>query len=47
MIDAVYEMTDGKGSNMFLFVDHETLARSDPLNVEWLTGKREKIRLTD
>src|SRR3954447_9806541 len=47
MIDAVHEMTGGKGSNMFLFIDQETLARSNPLDVGWLTGKGEKIRLTD
>ena len=47
MIDAVYEMTDGKGSNMFLFIDQETLAKSNPLDVGWLTGKGETNQFTD
>ena len=39
MIEAQKEMTDGRGSNMFLFVDEATLAESNPLDVLWTTGK--------
>ena len=47
MIDAVREITDGKGSNIFLFVDERSLAASTPLDVRWISAKRESIRLTD
>jgi hypothetical protein len=47
MLAVVDEITEGKGSNFFLFVDRKTLAASDPLSVEWTTGKGERVRLTD
>ena len=47
MITALYRMTDGKGSGLFLFIDEKTLADSNPLEVEWLSGKRERAKLTD
>jgi DNA-binding transcriptional ArsR family regulator len=47
MIDAQREMTNGRGSNMFLFTDEASLAESNPLDVLWTTGKGERIRLTD
>lgn len=47
MIDAQMEMTNGRGSNMFLFVDEATLAASNPLDVLWTTGKRQTIRLAE
>jgi protein involved in plasmid replication-relaxation len=47
MIDAQRELTDGRGSNIFLFVDEQTLAQSDPLSVPWISGKREVVRITD
>jgi hypothetical protein len=40
-------ITAGKGSNFFLFVDQARLAVSDPLNVEWISGKGSLTRLTD
>jgi hypothetical protein len=39
MVGAVLSITEGRGSNFFLFVDRETLVASGPLNVEWTTGK--------
>jgi hypothetical protein len=36
-----------QGSNFFLFVDRKTLTASNPLNVEWATGKGRRVRLTD
>jgi hypothetical protein len=47
MIEAQEEITDGRGSNLFLFTDAESLAASNSLNVLWTTGKGERVRLTD
>jgi hypothetical protein len=47
MIDAQKEMTNGRGSNMFLFVDEASLIASNPLGVLWTTGKGSKVRVTD
>lgn len=47
MIDAQMELTNGRGSNIFLFVDEATLAASNPIDVLWTTGKGAQIRITD
>lgn len=47
MVGAVRGITEGRGSNFFLFSDRETLAASDPLSVEWVSGKGESVRLAD
>jgi hypothetical protein len=47
MRDIVRELTDGRGSNFFLFIDRATLATSNPLDVEWVSGKGERVRLAD
>lgn len=47
MLAVVDEITEGRGTNFFLFVDRNTLAASDPLSVEWTTGKGETVRLVD
>jgi hypothetical protein len=47
MIAIVRSITDGKGSNFFLFIDQETLAESDPLQAKWTSGKSEPVRLID
>jgi hypothetical protein len=39
----VDELTEGRGSNFFLFVDRATLAAGDPLDVEWTTGKGDRV----
>jgi putative transposase len=31
-------ITEGRGSNFFLFIDRQTLTASSPLEVEWTTG---------
>jgi hypothetical protein len=46
MIEAQKELTNGRGSNMFLFVDETSLAASNPLDVLWMTGKGVRVRLT-
>src|ERR1700730_5929448 len=45
MVEATHDLTNGKGSGLFLFVDRETLAASNPLDVEWMSGKGERVRL--
>jgi hypothetical protein len=47
MLEALEELTQGKGSNIFLFAEEEVLLRSNALDVEWTSGKREKVRLID
>jgi len=41
----VRTITDGRGSNVFLFADALTLSANNPLTLEWTTGKGGKIRL--
>ena len=47
MLSAIDKITGGKGSNFFLLIDKPTLAASDPLQVEWTSGKRIAVKLTD
>jgi hypothetical protein len=47
MLAALHGMTDGRGSNMFLFTDHSSLVASNPLDLQWVSGKRETVRLVD
>lgn len=47
MLQIVNAMTDGRGSNIFLFTDERTLAGSNPLDVHWRNGKGKLVRLTD
>lgn len=47
MIQAQREITNGRGSNMFLFIDDASLSGSNPLDAFWTSGKTERIRLTD
>jgi len=47
MVDTVRSITEGRGSNFFLFVDRDRLAASNGLEVEWISGKGETVRLTD
>jgi len=47
MLSALDIITGGKGSNLFLFVDQATLAASNPLQVKWMSGKRQRLRLGD
>jgi hypothetical protein len=47
MIEAQKEMTDGRGSNIFLFTDQMSLSTSNPLDVVWTTGKGRRVRILD
>jgi hypothetical protein len=40
-------MTDGRGSNLFLFIDDRTLLDSNPLAATWTTGKGRLARISD
>lgn len=45
MIEAQKEITNGRGSNMFLFIDDASLLRSGPLDALWVTGKGKQVRM--
>ena len=47
MLASLNVITEGRGSNMFLFVDQATLADSNPLAVKWISGKGLSVRITD
>jgi Replication-relaxation len=45
MLSAVNKITAGRGSNFFLFADRPMLAACDPLQCEWTTGSRNRVKL--
>lgn len=47
MLDALREVTQGKGSDLFLFASEEFLRAMSPLEAAWTTGKGAEMRLTD
>jgi DNA-binding transcriptional ArsR family regulator len=47
MLEALKRVTEGRGSGMFLFTDEATLTAGNPLDIEWISGKGELVRLTD
>jgi hypothetical protein len=47
MIGALERITEGRGSNMFLFADTATLTANGPFGADWITGKRTALKLTD
>jgi Replication-relaxation len=47
MLDAQREITNGKGSDLFMFIDEERLQSCNPLDAEWITGKGKTAKLTD
>ena len=47
MLTAVDVITQGKGSNVFVFCDQSQLSSVSPLNATWISGKRQRIRLID
>jgi hypothetical protein len=47
MLEALNRITEHKGSSIFLFTNEAELAGSNPLHLEWLSGKGELVRLTD
>jgi hypothetical protein len=47
MLEALNRITEGRGSSIFLFTDEGTLVASNPLDLEWMSGKGELVRLID
>src|SRR5262249_48046362 len=47
MLESLKRVTHGEGSGMFLFIDEAALGASNPLDVEWMSGKGEPVQLTD
>jgi hypothetical protein len=47
MLASLDAITEGRGSNMFLFADQAALLAANPLDLEWVSGKRTAVRLVD
>jgi hypothetical protein len=47
MLDALCEVTGGKGSELFLFIEESSLRKKNPLDAAWITGKGRDCRITD
>jgi hypothetical protein len=47
MLAVAQELTGGRGTNFLLFIDHAALAACDPLTAEWISGRGERVKLTD
>jgi hypothetical protein len=47
MLDVVNDLTQRRGSAFFLFGYVAQLSDADQLEVEWLSGKRTPVKLTD
>jgi DNA-binding transcriptional ArsR family regulator len=47
MLEVLNRITDDRGSSIFLFTDEAALAARNPLDVEWMNGKGELVRITD
>jgi hypothetical protein len=47
MLSALDGITDGRGSNIFLFTHRSALTSSNLLDLEWVSGKRESVRFID
>jgi hypothetical protein len=47
MLEALDAITEGRGSNMFLFGEQDSLSKHGPLDLEWTSGKRGTVRLMD
>jgi hypothetical protein len=47
MLDALREVTNGKGSDLFLFATEDELVAKGLFDAEWVSGKGTRVRLTD
>lgn len=47
MLAALREITQGKGSELFLFATDQALTKGNALQAEWITGKGNIVRLCD
>jgi hypothetical protein len=47
MLDALHEVTGGKGSELFLFTEDDALRETNPLDAVWITGKGRECQIID
>jgi len=47
MIDAVRQLTEGSGSNFFLFINQARFVTGDPFAAEWVSGRGAPVKLID
>lgn len=47
MVRTVRDITEGRGSNFFLFTDQQSLQQVDPFDAVWTSGKGDQVRLAD
>jgi hypothetical protein len=47
MLGVISELTQGRGSAFFLFGCATQLRGAGPLEVEWISGKRTPVKLTE
>jgi Replication-relaxation len=47
MVVAQKEIVGERGSNLFLFIDDESLRDNNPLEANWVTGKGKVVKLSD
>jgi hypothetical protein len=47
MLSALHELTGDRGTAFFLFGHREMLQSAGPLDIEWINGRGDKVRLTD
>lgn len=47
MLGVVRDLTEGRGTGFFVFVDRDTLETSDPLAAQWTNARGEMVRLVD
>jgi Replication-relaxation len=47
MVNAIKLMTGGRGSSMFLFETQEAVSKAGPLDLQWLSGKDVRMKITE
>ncbi len=47
MLDALLEVTGGKGSELFLFIEDDALHETNPFDAVWITGKGRECRIVE
>ena len=47
MLEALHDVTGGKGSELFLFIEDDVLRATNPFDAIWVTGKGRGCRIVD
>lgn len=47
MVRTLRDITEGRGSNFFLFIDQQSLQHVNPLDALWISGKGDQVGLAD